>query len=451
MAKNERRGLGRGLGSLLPGSYDPVTPATPSPSQERVTIDREEIEEVEEEVVSSRVAEPAPVSEPWDEIVSEPIVRDVIRREVVETVMEKTTDEVDIDLISPNPDQPRTQFKKEEIEELASSIEKDGLLQPLLVRKMEDGTYQIIAGERRWQASKVAGLKQVPIRVKEADDNQALELALIENIQRSDLNPIEEAYGYRRLMERRSMTQAEVAQAVSKGRSTVANALRLLDLPEEAQQLLYEEKITAGHARAILSVPTQEGRMSLTNKIIENNMTVREAENVARLLSGRQESSASAQRPPMPQLYKSVAKTLRETLKTNVRVKSSKGKNKIEIEFKSDDDLQRLFDEIVSGIEKNTLHNITKEGPMFHVKHRALLIIPWDEKSETVFHVKQSQDKEELFLSCPQAPAISAPRDTRKVVSIPAPLRILCQCIVWDLSEGWKGEPGTAFIGRRFT
>lgn len=351
MAKNERRGLGRGLGSLLPGSYDPVTPATPSPSQERVTIDREEIEEVEEEVVSSRVAEPAPVSEPWDEIVSEPIVRDVIRREVVETVMEKTTDEVDIDLISPNPDQPRTQFKKEEIEELASSIEKDGLLQPLLVRKMEDGTYQIIAGERRWQASKVAGLKQVPIRVKEADDNQALELALIENIQRSDLNPIEEAYGYRRLMERRSMTQAEVAQAVSKGRSTVANALRLLDLPEEAQQLLYEEKITAGHARAILSVPTQEGRMSLTNKIIENNMTVREAENVARLLSGRQESSASAQRPPMPQLYKSVAKTLRETLKTNVRVKSSKGKNKIEIEFKSDDDLQRLFDEIVSGIE----------------------------------------------------------------------------------------------------
>lgn len=350
MAKNERRGLGRGLGSLLPGSYDPITPATPSPSRERVTIDREEVEEVEE-TVAPQAVEPSPTSEPWDEIVSEPIVREVVRQESFEPAVEKTTDEVDIDLISPNPDQPRTQFKKEEIEELASSIEKDGLLQPLLVRKMEDGTYQIIAGERRWQASKVAGLKQVPIRVKEADDNQALELALIENIQRSDLNPIEEAYGYRRLMERRSMTQAEVAQAVSKGRSTVANALRLLDLPEEAQQLLYEEKITAGHARAILSVPTQEGRMSLTNKIVENNMTVREAENVARLLSGRQESSSSAQRAPMPQLYKSVAKTLRETLKTNVRVKSSKGKNKIEIEFKSDDDLQRLFDSIVSGIE----------------------------------------------------------------------------------------------------
>ena len=212
---------------------------------------------------------------------------------------------------------------------------------------MADGTYQIIAGERRWQASKVAGLKKVPVRIKEVDDDQALELALIENIQRSDLNPIEEAYGYRRLMERRSMTQAEVAQAVSKGRSTVANALRLLDLPEEAQQLLFEEKITAGHARAILSVPTAEGRLSLTQKIIDNGLNVREAENLARLMSGKKDSSASTPREPMPAVYKSVAKTLRETLKTNVRVKSSKGKNKIEIEFKDEEDLRRLFSELV--------------------------------------------------------------------------------------------------------
>ena len=254
---------------------------------------------------------------------------------------------MEIDRIAPNPDQPRTQFKKEEIEELAASIEKDGLLQPILVRQMADGTYQIIAGERRWQASKAAGLKKVPVRIKEVDDDQALELALIENIQRSDLNPIEEAYGYRRLMERRSMTQAEVAQAVSKGRSTVANALRLLDLPEEAQQLLFEEKITAGHARAILSVPTAEGRLSLTQKIIDNGLNVREAENLARLMSGKKDSSASASREPMPAVYKSVAKTLRETLKTNVRVKSSKGKNKIEIEFKDEEDLRRLFSELV--------------------------------------------------------------------------------------------------------
>ena len=347
VAKPERRGgLGRGLGSLLPGSYESPAPVSPAPERQRVTIEVDE-EAAREAPVSTR---PVRTMVELEEAikVSEPIVREAIIEESrIEEVPVRETDEVEIDRIAPNPDQPRTQFKKEEIEELAASIEKDGLLQPILVRQIADGTYQIIAGERRWQASKAAGLKKVPVRIKEVDDDQALELALIENIQRSDLNPIEEAYGYRRLMERRSMTQAEVAQAVSKGRSTVANALRLLDLPEEAQQLLFEEKITAGHARAILSVPTAEGRLSLTQKIIDNGLNVREAENLARLMSGKKDSSASTPREPMPAVYKSVAKTLRETLKTNVRVKSSKGKNKIEIEFKDEEDLRRLFSELV--------------------------------------------------------------------------------------------------------
>ena len=341
MAKPERRGgLGRGLGSLLPGSYESPAPVSPAPERQRVTIEVDE-EAAREAPVSTRPVRTMVEIEEEPVKVSEPIVREAIIEESrTEEVPARGTDEVEIDRIAPNPDQPRTQFKKEEIEELAASIEKDGLLQPILVR-------QIIAGERRWQASKAAGLKKVPVRVKEVDDDQALELALIENIQRSDLNPIEEAYGYRRLMERRSMTQAEVAQAVSKGRSTVANALRLLDLPEEAQQLLFEEKITAGHARAILSVPTAEGRLSLTQKIIDNGLNVREAENLARLMSGKKDGSASTPREPMPAVYKSVAKTLRETLKTNVRVKSSKGKNKIEIEFKDEEDLRRLFSELV--------------------------------------------------------------------------------------------------------
>ena len=354
VAKPERRGgLGRGLGSLLPGSYDPVAPAAPAPERQRVVIEVEE-EAALEAPVSTRPAYRAVETDSTEEVLSEPIPRDVtaaVPALNAEPAAPKATDEVPLTQISPNPDQPRTQFKKEEIDELAASIEKDGLLQPILVRQLEDGTYQIIAGERRWQASKAAGLEKVPIRIKEADDDLALELALIENIQRSDLNPIEEAYGYRRLMERRSMTQAEVAQAVSKGRSTVANALRLLDLPEEAQQLLFEEKITAGHARAILSVPTQEGRATLTQKIVDSNMTVREAENLARLISGKKESS-SAPRPATPPVYKSVAKTLRETLRANVRVKSSKGKNKIEIEFKDEEDLQRLFNEIVGASEE---------------------------------------------------------------------------------------------------
>lgn len=348
VAKPERRGgLGRGLGSLLPGSYESPAPVSPAPERQRVTIEVDE-EAARETPVSTRPVRTMVELEEEPVKVSEPIVREAIIEESrIEEVPVRETDEVEIDRIAPNPDQPRTQFKKEEIEELAASIEKDGLLQPILVRQIADGTYQIIAGERRWQASKAAGLKKVPVRIKEVDDDQALELALIENIQRSDLNPIEEAYGYRRLMERRSMTQAEVAQAVSKGRSTVANALRLLDLPEEAQQLLFEEKITAGHARAILSVPTAESRLSLTQKIIDNGLNVREAENLARLMSGKKESSASAPREPMPAVYKSVAKTLRETLKTNVRVKSSKGKNKIEIEFKDEEDLRRLFSELV--------------------------------------------------------------------------------------------------------
>ena len=164
--------------------------------------------------------------------------------------------------VTPNPDQPRTNFKKEEIEELAGSIKREGLLQPILVRKVGDA-YQIIAGERRWQACKTLDMKEIPVRFWKADNDKALELALIENIQRSDLNPIEEAYGYKRLMERRGMTQSEVAQTVSKGRSTIANALRLLELPEEAQQLLFEDRITAGHARAILSIPDAAGRKTL--------------------------------------------------------------------------------------------------------------------------------------------------------------------------------------------
>lgn len=194
----------------------------------------------------------------------------------------------------------------------------------------------------------MADLKRVPIKIMNVDDDKALELALIENIQRSDLNPIEEAYGYKRLMERRKMTQADVAQAVSKGRSTIANALRLLDLPEEAQQLLFEDVITAGHARAILSVPSKEARESLTKKLAEQKLSVRETENLARLMSNRPTSSPK-KKEATPAIYKSVSKALKEILNTNVKIKSSKGKNKIEIEFKDEKDLERLFDEMTAA------------------------------------------------------------------------------------------------------
>lgn len=253
-------------------------------------------------------------------------------------------DEVPIELVHPNSNQPRMHFNKEELDELALSIEKDGLLQPILVREDAEG-YEIIAGERRWQASQLAGLKKVPVRIKEADDMKVLELALIENLQRSDLNPIEEAYGYKRMMERGNRTQSEVASAVSKGRSTIANALRLLDLPEDAQQMLYEEKITAGHARAILAIPSDEGRAKLTEKLAKEKLSVREAESLARLIAGREKQKNNpVKKPPKPRFFRRAAKDLSESFDTKVQVRSVNGKNKIEIEFKDEEDLHRLYD-----------------------------------------------------------------------------------------------------------
>lgn len=275
-------------------------------------------------------------------------IQETTKPEKVEKKDEKgMVGEVELSKVQPNPDQPRTHFKPEEIEELANSIKKEGLLQPILVNKVGDH-YQIIAGERRWQACKSLDMKTIPVRFWTADNDKALELALIENIQRSDLNPIEEAYGYKRLMERKGMTQSEVAQTVSKGRSTIANALRLLDLPEEAQQLLFEEKISAGHARAILSIPTPEGRKTLTNKLVNEKLSVRETESIARLLSGRDKSkeAGTSKRLPTPASFKKAARSLSKFLSTPVRVKTVQGKNKIEIQFQDEEELERILNAI---------------------------------------------------------------------------------------------------------
>ena len=258
-------------------------------------------------------------------------------------VVKREAETVPITMIKPNPDQPRTSFKREELEELAASIESAGLLQPILVRPLNDGTFEIIAGERRWQACRLIGMKSIPVRIKEADDNEALEFALVENIQRTDLNPIEEAYGYKRMMERQGLTQSELAQKISKGRSTVANALRLLDLPEDAQQLLFEEKITAGHARAILAVPTVAGRQKLTEKLVKEKLSVRETESIARLMANKPPLEGIAKRTPAPKSFKKVAHSLKNVLATPVRVKTVQGKNKIEIEFKDEADLERIY------------------------------------------------------------------------------------------------------------
>ena len=261
-------------------------------------------------------------------------------------VNQKEETKVSIDKINPNPNQPRTHFNETLLNELADSIRENGVLQPLLVRKKGEG-YEIIAGERRYQASKIAGLEELPVIVKEVDDQKMLELALIENLQRSDLNPIEEAKGYRQLIKASGMTQEALSKAVSKSRSSITNSLRLLDLPEPVQQYLFDGRLTAGHARAILAVPYEEQRIKLADKVVAEGLSVRATENLAPLFSVGE--TPRAPRPVMPQSYKRAARVLRQALNTNVKVKSTRGKNKIEIEFKDEEELTRILASMVSG------------------------------------------------------------------------------------------------------
>lgn len=249
-----------------------------------------------------------------------------------------------IEDIVPNPNQPRIHFNETELRELSESIQEHGVLQPLLVRKHGNG-YEIIAGERRYQASKLAGLEELPVIIKDVDDEQMLALALIENLQRSDLNPVEEAKGYRQLIDASGMTQEALSKAVSKSRSAITNSLRLLDLPEVVQQMIFEGKLTAGHARAILAIPYEDARIKLAEKVVAEGLSVRATENLAPLFSAGETPKTT--RPATPQSFKKAARVLRQVFNTNVRVKSTRGKNKIEIEFKDEEELSRILGEMI--------------------------------------------------------------------------------------------------------
>lgn len=242
-----------------------------------------------------------------------------------------------------NPNQPRKTFDDDKLAELADSIRQNGVLQPILVRR-KGQKYEIVAGERRYQASKLAGLKEIPAVVREIDDDKVFQLALIENLQRSDLSPIEEAKGYKQLLTSRSLTQEELAKILSKSRSAIANTLRLMDLPVEVQHMMEQGLLTAGHARAILAVPSEEGRIKLAKKVVTESLTVRQTENLALLFSV--EHTETRTRVAAPQSFKRAARELRKMLDTNVKVKQVRGKNKIEIEFKDEDELARILAQI---------------------------------------------------------------------------------------------------------
>jgi ParB family chromosome partitioning protein len=243
------------------------------------------------------------------------------------------------DELEPNRNQPRRSFDEQSLAELADSVARHGVLQPLLVRPIPGGGYQIVAGERRWRAARMAGLKEVPAVVREMTDAQVTELALIENLQREDLNPLEEAQGYQTLMDSCSMTQDDVAKAVGKSRPAVTNALRLLGLPEDLRKLVASGTISAGHARALLSFP-DEASMRAAAKIAAAGASVREIERLARRANAKPKAKVSR---PRPQYYEETELALKEHLGRKVSVEGTRKRGVLRIEFYGEDDLAELM------------------------------------------------------------------------------------------------------------
>ena len=247
--------------------------------------------------------------------------------------------------VEPGLKQPRKRFDEESLQDLADSIRTHGVIQPLTVRRLASGYYQIIAGERRWRAAKIAGLTEIPAVIIEADDRKVMELGLIENLQREDLNPVEEANGYKVLMDEYGLTQEEVAQRVGKSRPAVANALRLLALPDPVHQLLEEGKLSAGHARAILAAPTGELQKKLAQKVIAEDLSVRQTEALAkRLAAGEKEPPSPPPGPDLSIYLRAAEKSLAARFGRKVNIISGKKKGKIELEYYNPEDLNTLLD-----------------------------------------------------------------------------------------------------------
>lgn len=247
-----------------------------------------------------------------------------------------------INEIEPNRAQPRKEFDEKALSELAESIAKHGVIQPLLVRPLSDGSYQLVAGERRWRASRLAGLTEVPVVIKELSDSEAMEIALVENLQREDLNPIEEAQGLKLLIDTYGLTQEECASRVGKSRPAIANALRLLALPEAVLELIKNGKLSSGHARALLPLTDEKKITGLANEIILKGLSVRETERAVRLLL-KGETKIEKKPKKRDKYYDEVELALSETMGRKIKVLPGKGqRGTLEIEFFSKDDLSKI-------------------------------------------------------------------------------------------------------------
>lgn len=378
-------GLGRGLDALIPmrEEVEKAMKMADSESVEILFADEDEtdlpVQEKKEndsvfrrnESVFEEKKETAAVLSEKEEADSQD-QKDDVSRETSEVKSESTPEKKDktskdadtdslknavtvrISEVEPNRKQPRKNFDDEKLDELAESIKNFGLLQPILVQK-RDGYYEIIAGERRWRAALKAGLKEVPVIIREYTEKEILELSLIENLQRENLNPIEEAQAYKRLMDEFDMGQADVAQRVSKSRSAVANSLRLLKLEEEVQKMLVEGQISMGHARALLPLEIPEEQVAVAGKVAEKQLSVRETEKLVKELlktgadAGTKETGQEEQKedPSIEIIYKQIEERLQQTLHTKVAIQRKRnGHGKLLIDFYNSDDLEKIIDRL---------------------------------------------------------------------------------------------------------
>ena len=274
---------------------------------------------------------------------SNPAKSEVKKEVVVEKVVKKEEVMLKITEVEPSREQPRKNFNEDALLELADSIKQFGIIQPLIVQKQDD-YYEIIAGERRWRAAKLAGLKEVPVIIKNYTEQERVEIALIENIQREDLNPIEEALAFRRLLTEFELKQDELAERVSKSRTAVTNSMRLLKLDERVQQMVVDEKISTGHARALLAVEDKEQQYTLANKIFYEKLSVRETERLMKNFQKEKENKKS-QKTENEFIYKGIEEKIKMILGTKVTVNHKKNnKGRIEIEYYSNEELERIMD-----------------------------------------------------------------------------------------------------------
>ena len=348
----KRKGLGRGLDALIPNKINNTSVGSDEKSQRQPRAIKN-VDVSAESASEKKIEEESPIVDSSTDVT----VPDAVESEKseisdkTEVKSDKNTDNVSekvlsvkISLVEPNREQPRKKFNEEGIDELAASIAQYGVIQPLLVQ-WKDNYYEIIAGERRWRAAMKAGLKEIPVIVKEYSNKEAVEISLIENIQREDLNPIEEALAYERLVEEFEMTQEQVAERVSKSRSAVTNSMRLLKLEGDVREMVISGDITEGHARTLLSLPTAEAQKLIADRSVKEKLSVRDTEKLVKKLVSDVKRLGKKRDYEKEAILGNLSEQLKDIFGTKVSIsENSRHRGKIEIEYYSDDELNRIFE-----------------------------------------------------------------------------------------------------------